>query len=120
MGDNGASVIGDLMWFGPMKRFQKLFFHTPLVNAFIFGSEAYHDYYRWPMKDQRTFETWKTGHLVGQALRRLRARRGGPRDERSERRLAPRSARVASLSSSAKRRTPLFPQWGPSSLRSSG
>src|SRR6204780_4916363 len=59
VGDNGASVIGDLMWFGPMKRFQKLFFHTPLVNAFIFGSEAYHDYYRWPLKDRRTFETWK-------------------------------------------------------------
>jgi uncharacterized protein (DUF362 family) len=60
VGDNGASVIGDLMWFGPMKRFQKLFFHTPLVNAFIFGSEAYHDYYRWPMKDRRTFETWRS------------------------------------------------------------
>ena len=59
VGDNGASMIGDLMWFGPMKRFQKLFFHTPLVNAFIFGSEAYHDYYRWPMKDKKTFETWK-------------------------------------------------------------
>jgi uncharacterized protein (DUF362 family) len=59
VGDNGASVVGDLMWFGPMRRFQKLFFHTPLVNAFIFGSEAYHDYYRWPLKDKRTFETWK-------------------------------------------------------------
>ena len=31
------------MWFGPMKRFQKLFFHTPLVNGFILGSEVYHD-----------------------------------------------------------------------------
>ena len=59
VGDNGASVIGDLMWFGPMKRFQKLFFHTPLVNAFVFGSEAYHDYYRWPLKDKKTFENWK-------------------------------------------------------------
>lgn len=59
VGDNGASVIGDLMWFGPMKKFQKLFFHTPLVNAFIFGSEAYHDYYRWPLKDKKTFENWK-------------------------------------------------------------
>ena len=69
VGDNGASVVGDLMWFGPMKRFQKLFFHTPLVNAFIFGSEAYHDYYRWPLKDRRTFETWKAetawGRLFG-------------------------------------------------------
>jgi uncharacterized protein (DUF362 family) len=59
VGDNGASVVGDLMWFGPMKRFQKLFFHTPLVNVFILGSEAYHDYYRWPLKDKKTFETWK-------------------------------------------------------------
>src|SRR5881397_1847293 len=31
VGDNGASMVGDFMWFGPMKRFQKLFFHTPLV-----------------------------------------------------------------------------------------
>ena len=60
VGDNGASVIGDLMWFGPMKRFQKLFFHTPLVNAFILGSEFYHDYYRWPRKDKLTFESWKS------------------------------------------------------------
>ncbi len=59
VGDNGASKVGDFMWFGPMKRFQKLFFHTPLVNVFIFGSEAYHDYYRWPLKDRRTFDTWK-------------------------------------------------------------
>ena len=59
VGDNGASKVGDFMWFGPMKRFQKLFFHTPLVNVFILGSEAYHDYYRWPLKDKRTFEDWK-------------------------------------------------------------
>src|SRR4051794_18894524 len=59
VGDNGASLVGDFMWFGPMKKFQKLFFHTPLVNVFIAGSEAYHDYYRWPMKDKKTFETWK-------------------------------------------------------------
>jgi uncharacterized protein (DUF362 family) len=66
VGDNGASVVGDLMWFGPMKRFQKLFFHTPLVNVFIFGSEAYHDYYRWPLKDRKTFEQWKRDTSWGQ------------------------------------------------------
>jgi hypothetical protein len=59
VGDNAASRVGDVMWFGAMKRFQKLFFHTPLVNVFIFGSEAYHDYYRWPRKDQEVFEDWK-------------------------------------------------------------
>jgi uncharacterized protein (DUF362 family) len=58
VGDNAASHVGDLLWFGPLKRIQKLFFRTPLVNAFIFGSEFYHDYYRWPVKDKRTFEKW--------------------------------------------------------------
>jgi uncharacterized protein (DUF362 family) len=63
VGDNGASRVGDIMWFGPMKGFQKLFFHTPLVNVFILGSEAYHDYFRWPNKDKRTFQHWlKTTH----------------------------------------------------------
>jgi len=59
VGDNGASVVGDLLWFSPLKRFQKLFFRTPLVNIFILGSETYHDYYRWPLKDRRVFEKWR-------------------------------------------------------------
>ena len=58
VGDNGASVIGDLLWFSPLKRLQNIFFRTPLVNFFIFGSEFYHDYYRWPLKDRRAFQTW--------------------------------------------------------------
>src|SRR5262249_4769124 len=52
-------VGGDLIWFGPLKRFQKLFFHTPLVNVFIAGSEVYHDYLRWPLSDKRTFDHWR-------------------------------------------------------------
>jgi hypothetical protein len=44
---------------------QKVFFHTPLVNAFIFASEAYHDYYRWPLKDRRTFDAWRSGTSWG-------------------------------------------------------
>jgi uncharacterized protein (DUF362 family) len=59
VGDNGASMVGDLMWFGPLAKFQKVFFRTPLVNVFIFGSEAYHDYYRWPLKDRKIFEQWR-------------------------------------------------------------
>ncbi len=66
VGDNAASTVGDVMWFGPMKRFQKLFFHTPLVNVFIFGSEAYHDYYRWPRKDRHVFENWLRSTRWGQ------------------------------------------------------
>ena len=59
VGDNGASLVGDLLWFGPLKGIQNLFFRTPLVNVFILGSEAYHDYYRWPLKDRKVFERWK-------------------------------------------------------------
>jgi len=59
VGDNGASLVGDLMWFGPLKPLQKLFFHTPLVKVFVVGSELYHDFYRWPLRDRRVFERWK-------------------------------------------------------------
>jgi len=58
VGDNGASLVGDLLWFSPLKRLQNLFFRTPIVNFFIFGSEFYHDYYRWPLKDKRVFKRW--------------------------------------------------------------
>ncbi len=58
VGDNGASRVGDMMWFGPLKAFQKLFFHTPVVNMFVLGSEVYHDYYRWPLRDRAIFEKW--------------------------------------------------------------
>jgi hypothetical protein len=82
VGDNLASHAGDVLWFGPLKSAQKLFFHTPLVNVFIFASEAYHDYYRWPMKDRRTFETWKKETSWGRlfdAYARGEGGRGRPR-----------------------------------------
>ena len=59
VGDNIASMAGDLLWFSPLKKFQNVFFRTPLVNLFIFGSEAYHDYYRWPIRDRRVFTRWR-------------------------------------------------------------
>jgi uncharacterized protein (DUF362 family) len=59
VGDNSASLVGDLLWFSPLRVFQKLFFRTPLVHIFIFGSELYHDYYRWPIRDRRVFEKWR-------------------------------------------------------------
>lgn len=66
VGDNAASLAGDLLWFSPLKRFQNLFFRTPLVNFFIFGSEFYHDYYRWPLKDRLTFKKWLKKSQWGQ------------------------------------------------------
>jgi uncharacterized protein (DUF362 family) len=73
VGDNGASMVGDVMWFGPLKRFQNLFFRTPLVHLFVLGSEAYHDYYRWPLRDRRVFEHWKATTHWGRLFERYRA-----------------------------------------------
>jgi uncharacterized protein (DUF362 family) len=70
VGDNAASRVGDVMWFGPLKPLQKLFFHTPLVKAFVLGSEVYHDLYRWPLKDRRTFEAWQEGTRWGALFQR--------------------------------------------------
>ena len=50
VGDNAASKIGDLMWFGPLRSLQRFFFHTPLVYMFVFGSFFYHDKIWWPLK----------------------------------------------------------------------
>jgi uncharacterized protein (DUF362 family) len=70
VGDNSASRVGDMLWFGPLKAVQKLFFHTPLVNVFILGSEAYHDFYRWPAKDRATFESWRRDTPWGRLFQR--------------------------------------------------
>jgi uncharacterized protein (DUF362 family) len=53
VGDNMASKVGDLLWFGPLKSVQKLFVRTPLVYAFIFASFLYHDYLWWPLKGKK-------------------------------------------------------------------
>jgi uncharacterized protein (DUF362 family) len=66
VGDNVASMAGDVLWFGPLKRLQSFFFRTSLVNIFIFASEFYHDYYHWPVKDRKVFERWKKESQWGQ------------------------------------------------------
>jgi uncharacterized protein (DUF362 family) len=74
VGNNGVSLFGNLAWFGPLKGMQKLFFRTPMVHAFILGSEVYHDYYRWPLRDRRVFEVWRAtspwGKLFGEYEKR--------------------------------------------------
>ncbi len=78
MGDNAASKVGDVMWFGPLKKIQKVFFHTPLVNLFVAGSEIYHDFYRWPLKDRKTFEAWKASTEWGRLFDRYGRGEAGP------------------------------------------
>jgi len=58
VGDNVASMAGDMMWFGPLRRLQKLFFHTPLVYLFIFGSFFYHDYVWYPVRGRRAWNEY--------------------------------------------------------------
>jgi len=61
------SFMGYLAWFGPTKVLQKAIFHTPLVHATNLFSEAFHDYYHWPLKEKRIYERWRAespwGHL---------------------------------------------------------
>ncbi len=76
VGDNMASMAGDLLWFSPLRQFQNIFFRTPLVNLFIFGSEAYHDYYRWPLRDRRVFSKWLKTTQWGKLFDSYEPRRG--------------------------------------------
>jgi hypothetical protein len=56
VGDNFASRFGDVFWFGPLKRIQRIFFHTPLVYLFVFASFFYHDWVWWPYVGKRLME----------------------------------------------------------------
>ncbi|RMF92819.1 MAG: DUF362 domain-containing protein [Candidatus Schekmanbacteria bacterium] len=58
VGDNMASRVGDALWFSPLKVFQKLFFHTPLVYLFVFGSFFYHDYLWYPTFGKSRVNKW--------------------------------------------------------------
>ncbi len=61
VGDNLASRVGDLAWFGPLRRFQRLFFHTPLVYLFIMGSYVYHDWVWWPLVGKGRMKNVRSG-----------------------------------------------------------
>ncbi len=58
VGDNVASRAGDVCWFGPLRPIQNLFFHTPLVYIFVFGSYFYHDFLHWPFKGNAIYKKW--------------------------------------------------------------
>jgi uncharacterized protein (DUF362 family) len=56
-----ASKVGHLTWFGSLRPLQKLFFHTPVVYAFILGSFLYHDYFWFPLKGRARVQEWMKG-----------------------------------------------------------
>lgn len=45
--ENLVKKTANLLWFGPFKKIQYLFFHTPIVNIFILASYIYHDFIWW-------------------------------------------------------------------------
>lgn len=59
VGYNFGTGTGMLLWRSPLKIFQKLLFHTPLVNVFIFASEYYHDHLWYPFKGRKIVERWR-------------------------------------------------------------
>jgi len=66
VGVNLHRVLGWLSWFGPTKFLQKLLFHTPFVHVASIVSEAYHDYYRWPLKERHVYDRWRAETPWGQ------------------------------------------------------
>jgi uncharacterized protein (DUF362 family) len=67
---NLGTGTGMLLWRSPLKVFQKLLFHTPLVNVFIFASETYHDRLWYPLKGRAVAEQWKRESPWGQLFER--------------------------------------------------
>lgn len=60
VGVNFATGVGRMFWHDtPLKHLQKLFFHTPLVKLFIFGSEFYHDKFWYNIKGKRVVRKWQ-------------------------------------------------------------
>jgi hypothetical protein len=67
VGGHIHSFMGWLAWYGPTRILQKPVLHTPLVNVANLFSEAFHDYYHWPLKEKKIYERWRAespwGHL---------------------------------------------------------
>ncbi|MBN1818390.1 MAG: DUF362 domain-containing protein [Sedimentisphaerales bacterium] len=65
-GNNAASNVGKLLWFGPLRWMQKLLFHTPLVYAFILASAVYHDRFWYPLRGKTITNQWLKQCMWGQ------------------------------------------------------
>ena len=58
VGKTFLSFLGWLSWYGPTRHLQRFIFHGPLANLTYPVSEVYHDYYRWPLRERKTYERW--------------------------------------------------------------
>jgi len=58
VGTNLATGAGRLFWFSPLRIFQRLFFHTPIVYIFVFASAFYHDYLWYPTTGKKIVRKW--------------------------------------------------------------
>ena len=66
VGVNLGTGTGMLLWRTPLRVFQKLLFHTPIVNIFIFASETFHDRLWYPLKGQQVVDQWLRQSAWGQ------------------------------------------------------
>jgi uncharacterized protein (DUF362 family) len=59
VGSNWAVAFVRPFWFNSrLARFQKIFFHTPLVYFFVFGSFFFHDYLWYPLIGKARVKDW--------------------------------------------------------------
>ena len=70
VGDNMASKVGNIFWFSPLKVFQKLMFHTPLVYIFVLASAFFHDRLWYPMKGSKIYKNWLESTEWGALLKK--------------------------------------------------
>jgi len=65
--------LGQLAWFSPMKILQNLIFHNPIgETGTAMVSEVYHDYYRWNLRERRTYERWQAETSWGRLFARYK------------------------------------------------
>lgn len=71
VGVNFATGAGRIFWKDtPLKYIQKVFFHTPLVNIFIFASELYHDRIWYNVKGKKIVKTWEEESQWGKLFKK--------------------------------------------------
>ncbi len=58
VGGSAHKFMAWLAWYGPTRVLQRPVLHTPLVHVANFWSEAYHDYYHWPLREKKVYERW--------------------------------------------------------------